>query len=31
MRLLRLGYRSDKTLKCKAIKYIFKKVLPDYG
>ena len=30
MRLLGLGFKSDNTLKSKAIKHIVKKILPDY-
>ena len=31
MRLLRLGFKSDNVIKSKTIKYILKKILPDYA
>ena len=30
MRLLGLGFKSDNIIKSKAIKFIVKKILPDY-
>ena len=30
MRLLRLGYKSNNIIKSKAMKFIAKKILPDY-